>query len=135
MKISKQQRQVFVLSGLLAVLAFTLYQWFAGSAGSSGTTPAVVQNLEAQRIATNLDVVERRQRERVVTAAAHHAAQSVSNAPEDEVLLVHTGAESDPRTDHVAGRQRVLPGSWLQPPPACPERSRGACRRGLRRPC
>jgi len=45
MKISKRQRQVLILSGLLAVLAFTLYQWFAGSTGSSGTTPAAVQNL------------------------------------------------------------------------------------------
>ena len=36
MKINKQQRQVLILSGLLAVLAFTLYRWFAGSAGSPG---------------------------------------------------------------------------------------------------
>jgi hypothetical protein len=45
MKINKQQRQVLILSGLLAVLAFTLYRWFAGPAGSQGTVPVAVQNL------------------------------------------------------------------------------------------
>jgi hypothetical protein len=45
MKINKQQRQVLILSVLLAVLALTLYRWFAGSAGSQGTVPVAVQNL------------------------------------------------------------------------------------------
>jgi len=44
MKISKQQRQVFFLSGLLAVLTFTLYQWFSGSVGPPGTVPAALPN-------------------------------------------------------------------------------------------
>ena len=49
MKISKQQRQVLILSGLLAVLAFTLYQWFAGSAGSPGTAPAAIPNVPQEQ--------------------------------------------------------------------------------------
>ena len=49
MKISKQQRQVFFLSGLLVVLAFTLYQWLAGSAGSPGTVPAAMPNLPQEQ--------------------------------------------------------------------------------------
>ena len=41
MKINKQQqRQVFILSGLVALLALTIW-WVTGSPGSSGTTPAV----------------------------------------------------------------------------------------------
>jgi len=49
MKISKQQRQVLILSGLLAVLALTLYRWFAGSAGSPGTVPAALPNLPQEQ--------------------------------------------------------------------------------------
>jgi hypothetical protein len=41
MKFNKQQRQqVFILSGLVALLAFTIW-WVTGSPGSPGTTPAV----------------------------------------------------------------------------------------------
>ncbi|MCI0621937.1 MAG: hypothetical protein L0387_09745 [Acidobacteria bacterium] len=36
MTLNKQQRQVLILSGLLAMLAFTLYRWFASSNGPSG---------------------------------------------------------------------------------------------------
>lgn len=49
MKISKQQRPVFFLSGLLAVLAFTLYQWLSGSAGPPGTLPAALPNLTQEQ--------------------------------------------------------------------------------------
>ena len=49
MKISKQQRPVLTLSGLLAVLAFTLYQWLSGSAGPPGTLPAALPNLPLEQ--------------------------------------------------------------------------------------
>jgi hypothetical protein len=47
MKISKQQGRCF-LAGLV-VLAFTLYQWLAGSAGSPGTVPAAMPNLPQEQ--------------------------------------------------------------------------------------
>jgi len=45
MNIRKQQKQVLVLSGLLTVLSFTLYQWFAGSGEPQGTLPAASPNV------------------------------------------------------------------------------------------
>jgi hypothetical protein len=49
MTINKQQKQVLVLSGLLAVLAFTLYSWFTGSAGPSPTATATMPNLAQEQ--------------------------------------------------------------------------------------
>ena len=48
MKINKQQRQTLILSGLVAVLAFTLYRGFAGSGGSA-TTPTAMPNLPQEQ--------------------------------------------------------------------------------------
>lgn len=44
MKISKQQRPLLFLSGLLVILAFTLYRWLAGSEGPSGVVPGAASN-------------------------------------------------------------------------------------------
>jgi hypothetical protein len=48
MKINKQQKQALSLSGLLLVLAFTLYRWLADSAGSPAT-PAAMLNLPQEQ--------------------------------------------------------------------------------------
>jgi hypothetical protein len=48
MKINKQQKQVLFLSGLLLVLAFALYRWLAGSAGSPAA-PAAMLNLPQEQ--------------------------------------------------------------------------------------
>jgi hypothetical protein len=47
MKINKQQQQVLILCGLVAVLAFMLY-WFAGSPGPS-SLPATMPNLPQEQ--------------------------------------------------------------------------------------
>lgn len=60
MKISKKQRPVLILSGLLAVLAFTLYQWFSGSAGPPGTLPAALPNLPQEQALDLKDLYLRR---------------------------------------------------------------------------
>jgi len=49
MTLSKQQKQVLFLSGLLAVLAFNLFRWFAGSAGSSSALPAALPNFPQEQ--------------------------------------------------------------------------------------
>ena len=49
MKINKQQKQVFVLSGLVALLALTIW-WVTGSSGSPGTTPAVTNIPQEQAL-------------------------------------------------------------------------------------
>ncbi|MBM3801876.1 MAG: hypothetical protein FJW26_06110 [Acidimicrobiia bacterium] len=49
MTLTKQQRQSVILSGLLAVLAFTLYNWYAGSAGSPGTASVAVSSSSQER--------------------------------------------------------------------------------------
>ena len=49
MKINKQQKQVFVLSGLVALLALTIW-WVTGSPGSPGTTPAVTNIPQEQAL-------------------------------------------------------------------------------------
>jgi hypothetical protein len=49
MKINKQQRQVLVLSGLVAVLVFTLYRWFVGPASPSATATAALSNLPQEQ--------------------------------------------------------------------------------------
>ncbi|MGH9428953.1 MAG: hypothetical protein ACRD2L_21930, partial [Terriglobia bacterium] len=48
MKINKQQRQVLFLSGLVAVLAFTLYRWVTGPASPAGA-PAAMPNLPQEQ--------------------------------------------------------------------------------------
>lgn len=60
MKTSKQQNQVLVLSGLLAVLAFTLYRWFAGSAGTSGTVPSALSNVSQEQALDLKDIYLKR---------------------------------------------------------------------------
>ena len=49
MTLNKQQKQVLFLSGLLAVLAFTLYLWLAGSAGSSSALPSALPNVPQEQ--------------------------------------------------------------------------------------
>jgi hypothetical protein len=49
MTLNKQQKQVLFLSGLLAVLAFTLYRWLAGSAGSSSVLPSALPNVPQEQ--------------------------------------------------------------------------------------
>jgi hypothetical protein len=49
MTLNKQQKQVLFLSALLAVLAFTLYLWLAGSAGSSSALPSVLPNVPQEQ--------------------------------------------------------------------------------------
>ena len=49
MKINKQQKQVFVLSGLVVLLALTIW-WVTSSPGSSGTTPAVTNIPQEQAL-------------------------------------------------------------------------------------
>lgn len=49
MKINNQQRQILILSGLMVVLAFTLYRWFAGSASPSATAPTALPNLPQEQ--------------------------------------------------------------------------------------
>ena len=50
MKLNKQQRrQVFILSGLVALLAFTIW-WVTGSPGSPGATPAVTNIPQEQAL-------------------------------------------------------------------------------------
>jgi len=49
MTLNKQQKQALFLSGLLAVLAFTLYRSFAGSSGSAGTLPAALPNVPQEQ--------------------------------------------------------------------------------------
>ena len=49
MTLNKQQKQVLFLSGLLAVLAFTLYRWLAGSAGSSSALPSALPNVPQEQ--------------------------------------------------------------------------------------
>jgi len=49
MKINKQQQQVLILSGLVALLAFTIW-WVTGSPGSPGTTPAVTNIPQEQAL-------------------------------------------------------------------------------------
>jgi hypothetical protein len=49
MKIDKQKKQILILSGLLVVLAFTMYRWFSGAAGPSATAPAASPNLPQEQ--------------------------------------------------------------------------------------
>ncbi len=49
MKINKQQQQMFILSGLVALLALTIW-WVTGSPGSPGTTTAVTNIPQEQAL-------------------------------------------------------------------------------------
>jgi hypothetical protein len=49
MTLNKQQKKGLFLCVLLAVLAFTLYRWLAGSAGSSGAFPSVLPNVPQEQ--------------------------------------------------------------------------------------
>lgn len=49
MTLNKQQKQVLFLSGLLAVLAFTLYLSLAGSAGSSSALPSALPKVPQEQ--------------------------------------------------------------------------------------
>ena len=64
-------------------------------------TPVFVEDVELQRVALDLEIVERRHRVGVVTRPADHAAQLVADLADDEVLLRRADTEAQPHADHV----------------------------------
>src|SRR6185503_3704556 len=63
--------------------------------------PVLVEDVERQRVAFDLEIIERGHRVRVVTRAAYHAAELVADLLDDEELLGCADAESQPHTDDI----------------------------------
>ena len=67
--------------------------------------PIFVKDIKPQRVALDDEVVERRHRVRVVTGAADHAAQLVSNLLDNEELFRRADPETEPHTDDIFLRE------------------------------
>ena len=69
--------------------------------GDFAVRPVFVKDVEPQRGALDDEVVESRHCVRVVTGAAHHAAEFAADFLDDEELFGRTDTESKPNPDHV----------------------------------
>jgi hypothetical protein len=69
--------------------------------GDFAVSPVLVKDVEPQRVTVDPEIVERGHRVRVVTRAAHHAAEFVADLLDDEELFRRTDTKSEPHADDV----------------------------------
>ena len=81
--------------------------------GSSPSRPVFVKDVELQRVALDLEIVQRRHRVGIVTRPADHATQLVADFADDEVLLRRADTEAKPGADDVFLGQLQFPGTRL----------------------
>src|SRR5690606_30347483 len=75
----------------------------AGKRQHAPLAPVLMDDIELQRVAIDPEVLQRAEGIRVVAPPAGQPEQRAFRPPDDEILLVHAGAETDPDPDYIVG--------------------------------